>query len=74
MSNFDLNRRELVAGLLSVGGAMMIDPTSAFAEKLSESSTETPRAQDGPSLPSSLQTADVILTINGTSIRSASWM
>ena len=34
MSDFDLNRREVLAGLLSVGGAMMIDTPPAFAGKL----------------------------------------
>ena len=29
MSDFELNRRELLAGLLSVGGAMMVRPTQA---------------------------------------------
>ena len=65
MSNFDLNRREIVAGLLSVGGAMMIDPSPAFAENLPVASTEMPPPQEGTSSPSSLHTAEVILVVNG---------
>ena len=65
MCNFDINRREVVAGLLSVGGAMMIDPLPAFAENVPVASTEMPLPQEGTSSPSSLHTADVILVVNG---------
>ena len=47
MSNFDLNRREIVAGLLSVGGAMMIDSSPASAENLPVASTEMPPPSRG---------------------------
>ena len=65
MSNFDLNRREIVAGLLSVGGAMMIDPSPAFADNLPVASTEMPPPREGTSSQSSLHTTDVILVVNG---------
>ena len=36
MSNFDLNRRDVRAGLLSVGGAIKVDSSPAFAENAAE--------------------------------------
>ena len=65
MCRFDINRREVVAGLLSVGGAMMIDPLPAFAESLRGASAEVPPPEEGTSSPYSLHTADVILVVNG---------
>ena len=65
MSDFDLNRREVLAGLISVGGAMIIDPSPAFAGKPLTTPVEATRIEAGPGFPVPSEIADITLTING---------
>ena len=65
MSDFDLNRREVLAGLSSVGDALMIDTPPAFAGKPSMLPKKLPLPQAGPGVVTAVQTADILLTING---------
>ncbi len=59
MSDSDLNRRELLAGLISVGGAMMVPTTQAFSAVIG-----APHLTTQPSA-SPLRELPVLLTING---------
>ena len=63
LSDFELNRRDMLAGLLSVGGAMMVRQTAAVTREVA---VPTPSAE-APA--SASQTLPVALTINGSAHR-----
>ena len=64
MSDFDLNRREVLAGLLTVGGAMMIDTAQSFSQKSLAPQAEVPLQRPEPPAVAAHQ-IDVLPTIHG---------
>lgn len=59
-NNDDLNRREVIVGLLAVGGAMMAPKSPA--------QNASRRVNEGP-VDTAIQTADIVLKINGNQHR-----